>query len=396
MVKVSSDNSFEEELRLVENNSAERTYFFEDPRAAANRSIEINRRYDELPAQKNADPNINYFGSSYSGVDIKVVAHLYDALQVNEEFQEKINQEIDYTNLIIDGAQSLLNGGLDGLAQQRETGNPLFFTDPPARRELFIAATGINQFDEFGAKALRFLVNSVWKSAGFDFLSVARMKRAAEGIITTMTNKTRELSDRADRILENQQNSTATLALGTLQTISVQSHREKFAVRALGHSYAKAYTRGPRTIAGSMIFTVFDEHALSKLIRSVGSSNTYGEKDRELTTLLPDQLPPLDLTIVFANEYGSLSDRRLYGVEFVNDGVTYSIEDLLSENVINFVCRDADVMTKRGNVRLSRLQRGMFNANDDKDMSGSSLLFDNNSYNEYLERLKVRRRLNNR
>ena len=145
-----------------------------------------------------------------------------------------------------------------------------------------------------------------------------------------------------------------------------------------------------------MIFTIFNEHALSRLVRAMGNSRTYGERDTELSTLLPDQLPPIDLTLVFANEYGSLSDLRLYGVEFVTDGQVFSIEDLLSESTMNFVCRDADIMTSRGRVRLSRQQRGMFNDKDDKDLTGSSLLFDNSSYNEYLSRIGTRRRLTNR
>jgi len=145
-----------------------------------------------------------------------------------------------------------------------------------------------------------------------------------------------------------------------------------------------------------MIFTIFNEHALSSLIRGMAASTTYGERDTELSTLLPDQLPPIDLTIVFANEYGSLSDFRLYGVEFFTDGSVFSIEDLLSEQTMQFVCRDADVMTSRGRIRLSRLQRGMFNGKDDKDKTGSSLLFDNQQYEEYLDRLGVRRRLLNR
>ena len=114
----------------------------------------------------------------------------------------------------------------------------------------------------------------------------------------------------------------STITLGSLQTLSVQTHREKFAVRALGHSYVKGYTRGPRTIAGSMIFTLFDEHPLKKLMFAMCSSEGIWN-DPEISTLIPDQLPPIDLTIVFANEYGALSRMTIYGVEFVNDGATF-------------------------------------------------------------------------
>ena len=82
----------------------------------------------------------------------------------------------------------------------------------------------------------------------------------------------------------------------------------------------------------------------------------YDTLDHSAPSLLPDQLPPLDLSIVFVNEYGSQSKMAIYGVEFVNDGVTYSIEDLLTEQVINFMARDIDIMTDYGKVKLSHLR----------------------------------------
>jgi intein/homing endonuclease len=162
------------------------------------------------------------------------------------------------------------------------------------------------------------------------------------------------------------------------------------------HSFISNFIHVHNSIAGSMIFTIFNEHALSALIRAMGTSGTYQERDSELATLLPDQIPPLDLTIAFANEYGALSDLRLYGLEFITDGAVFSIEDLLSESTMNCVCRDADIMTARGRISTSRTQRGMFDGKDNKDTTGSTLLFDNQSYYNYLSKLGVRRRLTNR
>jgi len=143
-----------------------------------------------------------------------------------------------------------------------------------------------------------------------------------------------------------------------------------------------------------MIFTNFNEHALSQLIRSMGDSKTYGELDADMKSLLPDQLPPLDLTLVFANEYGSISSLRIFGVEFVNDGTTFSIEDLMSETVVNFVCRDADVLTAHGNMKLSQLQsQGFLHEYQGTDLSGTHLVFNDTRYDDYVETLGVRRRL---
>jgi hypothetical protein len=43
-----------------------------------------------------------------------------------------------------------------------------------------------------------------------------------------------------------------------------------------------------------------------------------------------------------ANEYGAVSRMALYGVEFLNTGYTFSIEDLLLEEIVQFVARDID------------------------------------------------------
>jgi hypothetical protein len=50
------------------------------------------------------------------------------------------------------------------------------------------------------------------------------------------------------------------------------------------------------------------------------------------------------MTLIFSNEYGSTSYMNLWGVEFVSDGATFSIEDLFSENVTQYVARDIDII----------------------------------------------------
>jgi hypothetical protein len=352
----------------------------------------INNAYKTLPAKQGAEDNINFLGSSYSGADVKVIAHLYDTVQWRDKEIADLDAELRLMDSVRNGCLAL-SGGL-GLGRFADPGanDALTYTE---RRRIFIQATSLSESDE--AEALGILLRSVFRSGNFSFLGIARMRRDNDNLLESTKARIAAINTNLENLRAIKEESSATVALGTLQTLSVQSHREKFAVRALGMTYAKNYTRGPRTIAGSMIFTVFNEHPLLKLIRAMGISKRYGEKDADLSSLLPDQLPPIDLTIAFANEYGSLSDFRLYGVEFVNDAVVYSIEDLLSEQSINFVCRDADVMTSRGKVRLSRLQGGMSSeVGETRDIAASELLFSNNDYEAYLDKLSIRRRLKNR
>lgn len=374
---------------------------------------EIDRRYRDLPISKPPENNIRFLGSSFSGVDIKVVAHMYDQQNIKDETKEKIEQRLEIANAVKNGCQNLLSGGLVDLSVN-SSGETL--TDS-IKREIFLAATGMGlsvtaadlgrtertkythlaQLTGGQQEASSILLSQVYKNNPFTFIGAARMRNNARTLRDQYENLVRSLEEELERLKNlDSIETSSTVVLGTLQTISVQTFREKNAVRALGHTYAKSYTRGTRTIGGSCIFTIFNENALASLIRGMSDSTTYGERDSELSTLIPDQLPPIDLTIAFANEYGALSDFRLYGVEFFTDGSVFSIEDLLSEETMNFVCRDADIMTSRGRISLSRLQRGMHNGKDDKDLSGTSLLFDNQDYYDYLDRLGVRRRLLNR
>ena len=45
--------------------------------------------------------------------------------------------------------------------------------------------------------------------------------------------------------------------IGELQTVSYSIYQEKKPVRSIGNINAKDYVMGPRTIAGSLVFSVF-------------------------------------------------------------------------------------------------------------------------------------------
>ena len=122
--------------------------------------------------------------------------------------------------------------------------------------------------------------------------------------------------------------------------LSVPSTENFIANQILVHN-----TRGPREIAGTIVFTVFDEHVLYRFLEAHPSDFDAASG---LSSALMDQLPPVDITVVFANEYGTISRMGLFGVEFIDEGQTMSIEDIITENVVSFVARDLDPMRKVG------------------------------------------------
>lgn len=52
-----------------------------------------------------------------------------------------------------------------------------------------------------------------------------------------------------------------------------------------------------------------------------------------------DQLPPFDIAIVAVNEYGKAATMRIYGCEILNEGSGFSIDDIVIENQMTYVCR---------------------------------------------------------
>lgn len=134
--------------------------------------------------------------------------------------------------------------------------------------------------------------------------------------------------------------------LGNIATLSYSIHREKFPVRTLGTTYPKAFTRGPRTIAGTLIFNVFDRYALWDILESKAATDRGWNEDSH--SLLGDQITPFDITCTFVNELGITSQLVLYGVELVDEGQVMSINDIYIESTHSFVAKDIATMTPAG------------------------------------------------
>lgn len=134
--------------------------------------------------------------------------------------------------------------------------------------------------------------------------------------------------------------------LGSLQTLSVSTHQDKRPVRVIGSVNALDYTMGQRTIAGSLVFAVFDKHFATEMFHDL-------EKMTGKTFFLPDELPALDFTITFANEYGRTSRMAIYGVRIINEGQVMSVNDLYTENTYQFVANAMEPLKKGGTDRGS-------------------------------------------
>jgi hypothetical protein len=183
---------------------------------------------------------------------------------------------------------------------------------------------------------------------------------------------------------------------GSMQALSYAIQREKAPIYVMGSVDPISYSRGKRGIAGTMISLMMDRHFLHS--DSFANEKYLGDKDEMFASIIPDgsldnaqggdgqvsltyndsptpgaqgtspvsqgqaqrptydvaslssnyqvspvyyvdQILPFDIAIVAANEYGQSAQMRLYGCEILNEGSGFSIDDIVIENQMTYVCR---------------------------------------------------------
>lgn len=170
---------------------------------------------------------------------------------------------------------------------------------------------------------------------------------------------------------------------GTMLAVSYAIQREKAPIYVMGRVDPLSFSRGKRGIAGTMISVMMDQHLVYREPWATSSSvildndeiipTEFGkignlqqtpdafaglgtvnggstQVDREITTDLSDewspqapnyvdQIMPFDISIVAVNEYGRAAMMRIYGCEILNEGSGYSIDDIVIENQMTYICR---------------------------------------------------------
>lgn len=130
---------------------------------------------------------------------------------------------------------------------------------------------------------------------------------------------------------------TIPIVMGTATTITYSLFRQIAQVRTLGRITSRGFARGGRGYSGTIIFTVIREAFVEEVRRRVASLTRYKK-------LTPDELPPADIILTFGNEFGQSASLVLYGVRFVDESKTMSVEDIFTENVLSFVCEEIQHM----------------------------------------------------
>lgn len=178
----------------------------------------------------------------------------------------------------------------------------------------------------------------------------------------------------------------ASVILAELQAISYSVTREKAPIYTMGSPDPRSFSRGKRGIAGTLVFVMFDRHALlgalgafapegglkfqsdidslrpqfrspqddtlgANIVSASGVTaadavqnqespiSTVGGDQALASPWYADQIPPFDITLAAANEYGHLATMAVVGSEILNEGYGISIDDISSEQQHTYVSR---------------------------------------------------------
>lgn len=154
------------------------------------------------------------------------------------------------------------------------------------------------------------------------------------------------------------------IVLGSLTTISYSMYRNKKPVINIGRININGVTRGSRIFAGTMIFTLINQHWL-KEVQELSNPSIWLKPYKELKV---DELPLFDIMITSANEYGNYVSMFIYGIDITDEAQTVSVEDMFTENTFSFVARDISVF-KKGNVYK---KNSIYSGSSDNDADRST------------------------
>lgn len=129
--------------------------------------------------------------------------------------------------------------------------------------------------------------------------------------------------------------------IGSLTTISYSMYRNKKPVINIGRTNINGVTRGSRIYAGTMIFTLINQHWLRELQYEEGIDWLNDYHDMKV-----DELPLFDLMVISANEYGNAVQMYIWGVDMTDEAQVISVEDLFTENTFSFIARDISEFSK--------------------------------------------------
>ncbi|RLA65743.1 MAG: hypothetical protein DRQ78_05005 [Epsilonproteobacteria bacterium] len=153
------------------------------------------------------------------------------------------------------------------------------------------------------------------------------------------------------------------LYLGSVMSLSYSVYRDKTPVFNCGSHLIDGFSIANKYVAGSLITVMYeydefagfmdqieiDQRARNEQITVASYQNAVGIK--EFHTYMRDDLIPFNIHAIFTNEYtGSTREIVIYDATFINNGQVMSIQDLITENTLQYVARDISEQHAVGEV----------------------------------------------
>lgn len=143
-------------------------------------------------------------------------------------------------------------------------------------------------------------------------------------------------------------------SFGGISDMTLSTHRPAYEVLAVGDNKARGFTRGPRVVAGQLVFIVDHAHMLYKIASYLKKSN-YSKvisANKELKNMLvdmhdghEDELPLFDIIVNLNNEEGFFSHMIVYGVQIVDSQLGFGINSPQSNIIYTYVAIDYKPVT---------------------------------------------------
>lgn len=186
------------------------------------------------------------------------------------------------------------------------------------------------------------------------------------------------------------------LYMGSLLSLSYQIFRDKVPVYNLGNTNIDGFAIGKRYVAGSIVKTSFLHDDLRQFMQDIADGigikepvdSIYQlklEKQKAYHHLMADDILPFDIIILLSSEYGGFSvSEVIYGATLINSGQVHSIHDLITENTLSFVARDArQTRNKIGSVVYGESK---YNGVKASQLSGDAVNYNNSDTSYYYDR----------
>jgi len=145
--------------------------------------------------------------------------------------------------------------------------------------------------------------------------------------------------------------------LENISTVSISMYEAKAPVRRLGHAAPVGFTGNIRSIAGSLIFVVVREHPLREVMQKFRRFSKHVDDDatqegfaQSRDVFNAGMILPFNLMLLYKNEVDKQgAGIRINNVEFISEGIVTSVNDMVTEVVLQFVATEIDQLELESN-----------------------------------------------